>query len=112
MATVLKVTFLCGGSLTVRGSVHRGRDDGGMQVGMGLKKPPSVIHPAGNRKPTGTLGGILNNETSEPNYTVTHFLLQGPSHSNKATPPNSATSNEIMGLWGLITFKLPQRSGP
>lgn len=60
MATLLKVTFLCGDSLTVRGSVHHGRDDGGMQVGMVLKKPPSVIHLAGNRKPTGTLGGILS----------------------------------------------------
>jgi hypothetical protein len=30
--------------------------------------------------------------TSNPAYTVMHFLQQGHTHSNKTTPPRSATS--------------------
>jgi hypothetical protein len=31
-------------------------------------------------------------EPSKPAYTMTHFLQQGHTYSNKATPPNSVTS--------------------
>jgi hypothetical protein len=32
-------------------------------------------------------------DVSKPAYTVTHFLQQGHTYSNKDTPPNSATSH-------------------
>ena len=34
-----------------------------------------------------------HSEPSKPIYTVTHFLQQGYTYSNKATPPNGATSH-------------------
>ena len=36
---------------------------------------------------------------------VTHFLQQGHTYSNKATPPNSATPYEIMGANYIQTIK-------
>jgi hypothetical protein len=44
-------------------------------------------------------------------YTVTHFLQQGHSHSNKAIPPNSTVPYGVtikhMSLWRPYLFKLP-----
>jgi hypothetical protein len=62
-------------------------------------------------------------ETSKPNPLI-HFLQEGHTHSNKATPLNSATSSEPMGAIFIpittvgnlifvtdITLALAQRSG-
>ena len=40
--------------------------------------------------------GILSIGNLNLTATVTHFLQQGHTHSNKATPPNSTSLYEIM----------------
>ena len=40
----------------------------------------------------GTVNKIEKKKTSKPTSTLTHFLQQSHTHSNKATPPNRATS--------------------
>ena len=44
-----------------------------------------------------TLSKVWAKDTSKTSPTVTHFLQQGHTYFNKATPPNSATPFGIMG---------------
>ena len=71
-----------------------------MQADLVLEKALRVFafRLTGNRKYSKTLGGILSiYETSKTTSTVTHFLQQGNTYSNKTTPPNSDTPYELMG---------------
>jgi len=38
-----------------------------------------------------TVSHVIRRRVSKPNPTVTHFLQQGHTYSNKTTPPNSVT---------------------
>ena len=57
---------------------------------MVLQKEMSVLT-SYNKKWSVSLGVALSNETSKVASTVTHFLQQDHTYSNKAIPSNSAT---------------------
>jgi hypothetical protein len=57
----------------------------------GEEAESSTSWPKGSRRSYATLGLAWAYETSKPASSVTHFLEQGHTHSNKATPPNGAT---------------------
>ena len=83
--------------LQFRGSIHHGGEHDGTQAGMMLEKLLNALHLAGNRKSTDMLCGILSTWNLKAHPPVTRFLHQVHTHSNKATPPNSASPYEIMG---------------
>ena len=64
---------------------------GSVQADMVLEMELRVLHLAGNRKWSETLGRILSiYEASKPTSTMTHFLQQNHTYSNMVTPPSSA----------------------
>jgi hypothetical protein len=98
-----------GAGLQFSSSVHyqHGRKHGSVQEDK-MQKEPRVLYldPVRRRLSHGQLGGgslpqWAEHRTSKPSYLVTYFLQQAHTHSNKATPPNSAVSHEPS------TFKPP-----
>lgn len=69
-----------------------------MQAEMVLKRELKVLHLDPQETGSGlsvTLSQALSKETSKPTPKRTHFLQQSETFSNKAIPPNNATSYEL-----------------
>ena len=72
----------------------------GVQAGMVLEKELRFLHI--NPKATGS--GLSIYETSKPSSTVTHFLQQGHTYSNKATIPNGVIPTSLSTTIIKMTF--------
>ena len=82
---------------------HHGRKHGSLQVDMVLEKDLKILHldPKVSRRRLSSIDSQekaffyivcnLNIGALKPTPTVTHFLQESHTYSNKVTPPNSAT---------------------
>ena len=88
-----KGQHLIGAALQFQGSVHyhHARIHWSIQADMVLEKELRILHldlKAARKK---TVFQASRRGVSNPTPTMTHFLQQGHTYSNEATPPNSAT---------------------
>lgn len=97
--TIVKKTFNWGASLTTSE----------VQSMMIMKKawwcegrPDAGVSTATSCRQQKLRSGMLSLENHKTCSTVTHFLHQCYTNCSTATPPNSATSYEILGLWGQL----------
>ena len=86
-ATVRKGNMLLGLAYRFRGLVHC--HQGRCMADVGLEEM-KVLHLESKGRQEKTGFHVARMRVSKPTPTVTHFLQQGHTYSNKATPPNSA----------------------
>jgi hypothetical protein len=88
-ATFIKGKHFIGAGLQFRGLVryHHGGKHGRIQADMALEKELRDL----DAQVTEDCVILVRLETSKPTSTVIHFLQQGHTNSNNATPPNSAS---------------------
>ena len=95
MTTFIKEKHLLGLVYSFRGLVyyHHSRKHGSVPTDMVLEKELRVLHldPMTAEGNCHSRASLSIYETSKSTSTVTHFLKQGHTHSNKATSPSSAT---------------------
>ena len=63
------------------------QEQGSIQAGLELEELRVTLK--GNQEQTNL--HMVRRRLSKPTYTLTHFLQQGHTYTNKATPPSSAT---------------------
>ena len=109
--TLIKANICLGLAYSFRGSVHyhHGRKHGSMQAYLVLEKELRILHlgPEAARKRLSHTG--VEPEHRRPQSP--HFLQQGHTSSNNATPPNSVTPHgQVLrhtNLWGPNLFRPP-----
>jgi len=90
-------SYIIYAGLQFKGSVqyHHGEKHGGLKADLVLEKELRVLQQAAGRESRRWAWLELLKPQSPP--LVTHFLQQGHTYYNEATPPNNATPSESTG---------------